>query len=182
MLCGSLPPGVPADFYAQLIARAGRTSKRCSIPMAKRSRAASKPSPTVVTPNQQEAERLLNTVLLTRSKSPLPRRDGFAHGRGVGRAVARQPRRDRRVWQGTDDVGSDSAAHRGDLADRRGRCDGGGVAWSLKTARFPEALSWGVATGTASAQLPGIQFATLEPAARSSRGRGTARRVERVPE
>ena len=39
------------------------------------------------------------------------------------------------------------------------------VLWSIKNGDdFPQALSWGVAAGTASAQLPGIQFATLEQA------------------
>src|SRR6202161_2770457 len=70
MLCGSLPPGVPADFYAQLIARAKKKGVRTLLdtdgePLSRGVEA----GPTVVTPNQQEAERLLNTVLLTRSHS-----------------------------------------------------------------------------------------------------------------
>ena len=45
MLCGSLPPGVPSDFYAQLIIRAQRKmSAFFSIPTAKRSRRVSKPT------------------------------------------------------------------------------------------------------------------------------------------
>jgi fructose-1-phosphate kinase PfkB-like protein len=37
--------------------------------------------------------------------------------------------------------------------------------WSIENGdQFPDALSWGVAAGTASAKLPGIQFATLEQA------------------
>jgi fructose-1-phosphate kinase PfkB-like protein len=39
------------------------------------------------------------------------------------------------------------------------------VLWSIENGDdFPQALSWGVAAGTASAKLPGIQFATLEQA------------------
>jgi fructose-1-phosphate kinase PfkB-like protein len=36
------------------------------------------------------------------------------------------------------------------------------VMWSLQNGdSFPEAVRWGVAAGTASAKLPGMQFATL---------------------
>src|SRR6202167_2991249 len=70
MLCGSLPPGVPSDFYAQLIARA--TKKNVNTLLDTDGEALPQgveAGPTIVTPNQQEAERLLNTVLLTRSHS-----------------------------------------------------------------------------------------------------------------
>jgi fructose-1-phosphate kinase PfkB-like protein len=37
------------------------------------------------------------------------------------------------------------------------------LTWSLRNGDdFPEALGWGVAAGSASAQLPGTRFATLE--------------------
>ena len=37
--------------------------------------------------------------------------------------------------------------------------------WSIENGDdFPQALRWGVAAGTASAKLPGMQFATLEQA------------------
>ena len=46
MLCGSLPPGVPSDFYAHLIARARRKNVRTLLdPMAMRSRTASRRTP-----------------------------------------------------------------------------------------------------------------------------------------
>jgi len=39
------------------------------------------------------------------------------------------------------------------------------ILWSLaENESFSEALRWGVATGTASAKLPGMSFASLEQA------------------
>src|SRR5579863_2703055 len=70
MLCGSLPPGVPSDFYAQLIARAKKRGVKTLLDADGEALSRGvEAGPTVVTPNQQEAERLLNTVLLTRSHS-----------------------------------------------------------------------------------------------------------------
>ncbi len=70
MLCGSLPPGVPSDFYAQLITRARRKNVRTLLDTDGEALAQGiEANPSIVTPNQQEAERLLNTVLLTRSQS-----------------------------------------------------------------------------------------------------------------
>ncbi len=70
MLCGSLPPGVPSDFYAQLVARAAKKGVRTLLDTDGEALSEGvEAGPTIVTPNQQEAERLLHTVLLTRSHS-----------------------------------------------------------------------------------------------------------------
>ena len=70
MLCGSLPPGVPADFYAHLIARARKKNVRTLLDTDGDALSRGiEAEPTIVTPNQQEAEHLLNTVLLTRSSA-----------------------------------------------------------------------------------------------------------------
>src|SRR5712692_10398180 len=68
MLCGSIPPGVPADFYARLIETARKKKVRTvldtdgdALPAGMEAR------PTVLHANQHEAERLLNTALLTRA-------------------------------------------------------------------------------------------------------------------
>jgi 1-phosphofructokinase family hexose kinase len=162
MLCGSLPQGIPVDFYAQLITRARRKNVKTLLdtdgePLAQGIEA----EPTVVTPNQQEAERLLNTVLLTRAHSLA--------------AVRRM-----------ESMGAESVVlslgSRGAIAASRGamfeaippRVDaispiGAGDAlaaallWAIEQGHdFRQALRWAVAAGTASARLPGIQFATLE--------------------
>src|SRR5205823_7001046 len=63
-------PGAPADFYAQLIARARKRGVKTLLDADGEALSQGvEAGPTVVTPNQQEAERLLNTVLLTRSHS-----------------------------------------------------------------------------------------------------------------
>ena len=71
-----------------------------------------------------------------------------------------------RAWKRSPPIGAGDA-----LAAAR-------LTWSLSNGDdFPEALSWSVATGTASAQLPGTQFATLEQAA-EIHGDVDLRRVE----
>jgi len=53
MLCGSLPPGVPSDFYAKLIARARRRNVRTLLDTDGEALAqAIEAGPTIVTPNQ----------------------------------------------------------------------------------------------------------------------------------
>ena len=68
MVCGSLPPGVPPDFYGKLIALA-RSKKVKTLLHAGGDalRDGIEARPTVVAPNQQEAERLLGRTLLTRT-------------------------------------------------------------------------------------------------------------------
>jgi 1-phosphofructokinase family hexose kinase len=181
MLCGSLPQGVPADFYAQLIARAKKRGVKTLLdtdgePLTRGVEA----GPTVVTPNQQEAERLLHTVLLTRSHSLSAARRIQAMGaesvvlslgsRGAVGAVA---------WKGVDQLW-EATPPRIEAISPIGAGDAMAAAltWSLHNGDdFPEALSWGVATGSASAQLPGTQFATLDQAAQLH-GDVDLRRVE----
>jgi 1-phosphofructokinase family hexose kinase len=165
MLCGSLPPGVPADFYAQLIARAKKKGVKTLLdtdgePLSRGVEA----GPTVVTPNQQEAERLLNTVLLTRSHSLAAARRIRAMGaesvvlslgsRGAIGAVCYQGVE--QLWEATPPrIEAISPIGAGDAL-------AAALTWSLNNGDdFPEALSWGVAAGSASAQLPGTRFAAL---------------------
>jgi 1-phosphofructokinase family hexose kinase len=162
MLCGSLPPGVPADFYAHLIARAMKKGVKTLLdtdgePLSRGVEA----GPTVVTPNQQEAERLLNTVLLTRSHSLAAARRILAMGarsvvlslgsRGAIAASGSQ------LWEATPPrIDAISPIGAGDAL-------AAALMWSLRNGDdFPEALRWGVAAGSASAKLPGMTFATLE--------------------
>jgi 1-phosphofructokinase family hexose kinase len=162
MLCGSLPPGVPADFYAQLIARASKKGVKTLLDTDGEALSQGvEAGPTVVTPNQQEAERLLNTVLLTRSHSLAAARRIQAMGaesvvlslgsRGAIGATASQ------LWEATPPrVDAISPIGAGDAL-------AAALTWSFENgAEFQEALRWGVAAGSASATLPGITFATLE--------------------
>jgi fructose-1-phosphate kinase PfkB-like protein len=82
LLCGSLPRGVPGDFYARLVHRANRDSVPVLVDAdGEALEAALAEKPTVVTPNQQEAERLLDRVLLTRSHFM----EAVSHIRAMGR-------------------------------------------------------------------------------------------------
>ena len=116
---------MPSDFYAQLIARA--TKKGVKTLLDTDGEALSQgveAGPTIVTPNQQEAERLLNTVLLTRSHSLAAARRILSMGaerlclslgsRGAIGAASAKPL----------DVGSHAAARGRDFAHRRRRCTG----------------------------------------------------------
>jgi 1-phosphofructokinase family hexose kinase len=166
LLCGSLPPGVPADFYAQLIARARKKGVRTLLdtdgePLSQGIEA----GPTIVMPNQQEAERLLNTVLLTRSHSLAAAQKILSMGaesvvlslgsRGAIGAVANDAKSS--VWEAVPPrVDAISPIGAGDAM-------AAAVSWSIvRGADFPQALRWGVAAGTASAKLPGMTFPSLE--------------------
>jgi 1-phosphofructokinase family hexose kinase len=162
MVCGSIPPGVPSSFYARLITMARhRKVKTLLHADGQALREGIEAKPTVVTPNQQEAERLLGRTLLTRTHgleaAELIRRMGpesvvlslgsrgaiGAFGDGLLEAIP--PRVDAVCPIGAGDALS--AAY----------------AWSLhKKPNHAEALRWGVAAGTAKAKLPGMNFASLE--------------------
>ena len=126
MICGSLPPGVPAHFYSDLIELAHKRKVQTLLDTDGDALLHGlEAGPTMVTPNQQEAERL---------SEPCPdhpdaffRRRGAhsRHGFGIRHPVARQPRRSGRRFRGYDR--SDSTPHRRGLSHRRWRCNGCGI-------------------------------------------------------
>src|SRR5438045_6657754 len=68
MLCGSLPPGVPSDCYKRIIELARK--KKIETLLDTDGDAllhGIEARPATVAPNQQEAERLLNRALITRT-------------------------------------------------------------------------------------------------------------------
>ena len=162
MVCGSLPPGVPAAFYGKLVAMARKKKVRTLLHAdGEALRLGIEERPTVVTPNQQEAERLLGRTLLTRThyleaahriRSMGPESVVLSLGsRGAvgafasGLVEALPPRIDAVCPIGAGDALS--AAY----------------TWSMARKPNPtDALRWGVAAGTASARLAGMKFATLE--------------------
>jgi 1-phosphofructokinase family hexose kinase len=181
MLCGSLPPGVPADFYGQLIARAKKRGVRTLLDTDGEALSRGvEAGPTVVTPNQQEAERLLNTVLLTRSHSlAAVRRIRSMGAESVVLSLGSRGAIGGVHWQGADQL-FEAIPPRVEAISPIGAGDAlaAALTWSLSNGDdFPEALSWGVAAGSASAQLPGTRFATLEQAA-EIHGDVDLRRVE----
>jgi fructose-1-phosphate kinase PfkB-like protein len=116
--------------------------------------------PTVVAPNQQEAERLLNTALITRSHFL----DAAARIRQMG---------PQSVILSLGSRGAIGVSERGAIEVVPPRVDavcpiGAGDAlaaafvWAMdNNSDFADALRWGVAAGSASARLPGVTFASL---------------------
>jgi 1-phosphofructokinase family hexose kinase len=161
LLCGSLPPGVPPSFYSRLIALAREHNVRTLLDTdGDALRQGVEAGPAVVAPNQQEAERLLNRALITRTH--------FLEAA------------DRIRQMGADYIILSLGA-RGAIGAREGQmleaipprieavCPIGAgdalvaaFAWSMNQRNdFAEALRWGVAAGTASSRLPGLTFASL---------------------
>lgn len=163
MLCGSLPPGTPLEFYARLVNAARRakvktlldTDGDCVLP-------ALEELPTVVTPNQPEAERLLNRALITRTH--------FLEAAERIRAMGAESvvlSLGARGAIGAEAGGKmhEVLAPRVDILCPIGAGDAlaAALVWAMtKGSAFADAVRWGVAAGTASARLPGVSFATLD--------------------
>ena len=162
MLCGSLPQGVPGDFYAKLIARAKKKNVRTLLDTDGEALSRGvEAGPAVVTPNQQEAERLLSTVLLTRSNSISAAMR--IQSMGAESVVLSLGSRGAIGVTGTEVW--EAAPPRIDAISPIGAGDAMAAAamWALENGdAFEEALRWGVAAGSASATLPGMTFASLE--------------------
>ncbi len=177
MLCGSLPPSVPADFYAHLIQRAHKKGVRTLLDTDGDALSRGiEAEPTIVTPNQQEAEHLLNAVLLTRSSAVGAARRIQAMG---AKAVVLSLG-SRGAIGAMGDVMWEAIPPRVEAISPIGAGDAMAAAllWSIENGEeFPAALAWGVAAGTASAKLPGMQFASLEQA-RAIRADIDLRKVE----
>ena len=163
MLCGSLPPGVPADFYARLIHFAHKRKVQVLVDTdGEALEAALDEKPFAVKPNLQEAERLLSRALITRSH--------FFEAAERIRAMGAQSVVLSLGARGA--LASDSDGHALEVVPPRvdalcpigaGDALAAAFVWSLSQGRdFAEAVRWGVAAGTASARLPGVSFASLE--------------------
>jgi len=161
MLCGSTPPGVPPSFYGKLIGAARKKKVKTLLHTSGEAlREGIEAHPSVVTPNQQEAERLLGGTLLTRTQfleaAEQVRKMGAESvvlslgSRGAVGAFA-----DGLVAVASPPVDSVCPIGSGDAL-------AAAYAWAMfRKAKPAEAMRWGVAAGTASARLPGMRFATL---------------------
>ena len=162
LLCGSLPPGVPSDFYARLIATARRKKVKTLLdtdgdPLREGVEAA----PTAVSPNQHEAERLLNRALVTRNHFL----DAVARIRAMGPDMVTLSLGSRGAVGAIEGAIVEALPPRVDVLCPIGAGDAlaAAFAWSMeRSGDFTDALRWGVATGTASATLPGLRLATLD--------------------
>jgi 6-phosphofructokinase 2 len=163
MLCGSLPPGVDPHFYTKLIKAAAKHKVETLLDTDSDALLhGMEGKPTIVKPNQSEAERLLNTTLITRSQQI----DAVRRIRALGAKSVVLSLGSRGVIAASSSEGIlevmpppiDSRCPIG-----AGDAMSAAVVWSLSRGdSFSEALRWGVAAGTASSKLPGITLATWE--------------------
>jgi 1-phosphofructokinase family hexose kinase len=162
LLCGSLPPGVPSSFYGKMIAMA-RKKKVKTLLHADRDalREGIEQQPTIATPNQQEAERLLGRTLLTRSHHV----EAAAQIRAMGAESVVLSLGSRGAIGAFADGLLEAVPPRVEAVSPIGAGDALSAAYAWSSTRkknHAEALRWGVAAGTASARLPGMNYATLE--------------------
>ncbi len=161
MICGSVPPGVPPTFYSRIIEMAKRAGVNTLLDTDGDSLLHGIESgPTAVAPNQLEAERLLNRALLTRQHF-LDAVDRIV-SMGAESVILSLGSRGAVGKKGGQVI--EAIPPRVDALSPIGAGDALAAAftWALATGKtFPEAIHWGVAAGTASACLPGVQFPTF---------------------
>jgi len=166
MLCGSLPPDVAPDFYAKMIAVAKKAGVNVLLDTDGEALLEGlEAHPTVVAPNQQEAERLLNTALIMRSHFL----DAAERIRAMGAEGVVLSLGSRGAVGARDGKLFEVMAPLIDAVCPIGAGDALAAAfvWAMDNGKdFADAVRWGVAEGTASAKLPGVRFASLEEARR----------------
>ncbi len=164
MVCGSLPPGVPSSFYAGLISAARQKKVKTLLDTdGDALREGIEAKPTVVAPNQHEAERLLGRTLLTRTHYL----DAAQRTRSMGAESVVLSLGSRGAVGAFGNGLYEALPPRVDALCPIGSGDALAAAfvWSMsRKADLTDALRWGVATGTASARLPGMNFASLPQA------------------
>lgn len=163
LLCGSLPPSVDNHFYTKLIELATRHKVETLLDTDGDALLHGlEAHPTIVKPNQSEAERLLNTALITRSQLI----DAVGRIKALGAKSVVLSLGSRGAVAATSSEGVleitppvvDALCPIG-----AGDAMSAAIVWSLEQGdSLGEALRWGVAAGTASALLPGIELANLE--------------------
>jgi 1-phosphofructokinase family hexose kinase len=163
-ICGSIPPGVPPAFYGKLIAMARQKKVKTLLHAdgdALREGIAARP--TVVSPNQQEAGRLLGQTLLTRTHYL----EAAERIRQLGAESVVLTLGSRGAVGAFGDGLMEALAPRVDAVCPIGAGDAlmAAYAWAReRRTSMADALRWGVAAGTATACLPGMNFASLAQA------------------
>ena len=161
MICGSTPPGVPPDFCKSLILMCREHGVRTLLDTdGDALQHGLEAGPTVVSPNQQEAERLLNRALLTRNHCI----EAVDRMQSMGAEAVVLSLGSRGAMCAHDGHIVEAVPPRVDAVCPIGAGDALAAAfvWALAQDHdFFTAARWGVAAGTASAQLPGVSFASL---------------------
>src|SRR3984885_7056007 len=162
MICGSMQPGVPASFYCEIIEMAKARGVKTLLDTDGDALAHGvEAKPTVITPNQHEAERLLGRALLTRTQflEAVDRLQAMGPESVILSLGSRGA-----IGSGPDDV-FEALAPRVDALCPIGAGDAMAAAftWGMeKKKSFADSLRWGGAAGAAKAKLPGMTFPTLE--------------------
>ena len=155
---------MPDNFYANLIQFARKKKVRTLLDTdGEALRLGLEAGPTVAKPNQPEAERLLNTALLTRT-----------HYLAAAEQILRLGAESVILSLGSRGVVGLFQNHmvevvppQIDVVSPIGAGDALSAAflWAMETKNdYQDGLRWGVAAGTASAALPGMKFASLAEA------------------
>jgi 1-phosphofructokinase family hexose kinase len=162
MLCGSIPPGVSTDFYTKLIRMA--RERRVKTLLDTDSDAllhGIEASPTIVSPNQPEAERLLNRALITRAQFL----EAATRIKAMGPEAVMLSLGSRGVVAVNENQLLEVIPPRTDAVSPLGAGDALAAAYvwaATKKRDFADCVRWAVAAGTASAMQPGLVFASLE--------------------
>lgn len=162
MLCGSLPPGMPRDFYRRLIDKARDAGVKTLLdtdgePLQEGLEAC----PTVVAPNLREAERLLNRMLITRAHL----REAVTRIEAMGAESVVMSLGSRGAIAAHKETVTEVVPPQIEALCPIGAGDSLNAAFVWATQQgsdFVDAVRWGVAAGTATASLPGLNYATLE--------------------
>jgi 1-phosphofructokinase family hexose kinase len=162
MLCGSIPPGVSSDFYTKLIRLAREHKVKTLLDTDGDALLHGiEASPTIVSPNQPEAERLLNRALITRAQFL----EAATRIKAMGAEAVMLSLGGRGVVAVNENQLLEVIPPRTDAVSPLGAGDALAAAYvwaATKKKDFAECVRWAVAAGTASAMQPGLVFANLE--------------------
>ena len=162
MLCGSVPPGVDPHFYTNLIRIAADHKVNALLDTDGDALLHGiEAAPAIVSPNQSEAERLLNRALITRTHWV----EAVQQIKSMGPKYVVLSLGSRGAVAASDEGVIEVIPPRIEALSPIGAGDAlaAALVWSMDRGdSFEEALRWGVAAGTASAKLPGIHLANME--------------------
>jgi 1-phosphofructokinase family hexose kinase len=162
MLCGSIPPGVSSDFYTKLIRRARERKVKTLLDTDGDALLHGiEAGPSIVSPNQPEAERLLNRALITRAQFL----EAATRIKAMGAEAVILSLGSRGVVAVNENQLLEVIPPRTDAVSPLGAGDALAAAYVWAAAKkkdFPECVRWAVAAGTAKTMQPGLVFASLE--------------------
>jgi len=162
MVCGSIPPGVSSDFYTKLIRLARERKVKTLLDTDGDALLHGiEAGPSIVSPNQPEAERLLNRALITRAQFL----EAATRIKAMGAEAVILSLGSRGVVAVNENQLLEVIPPRTDAVSPLGAGDALAAAYVWAAAKkkdFPECVRWAVAAGTAKTMQPGLVFASLE--------------------